>query len=72
MAYEKITYEVGATGVATIALDDPDTRNALSDDLLAELIVALGSARDDAAVRCLVLTSTHDTVFSSGGNLSGF
>jgi enoyl-CoA hydratase len=72
MPYEKITYEVGATGVATIALDDPDTRNALSDDLLADLIDALGSARDDAAVRCLVLTSTHDTVFSSGGNLSGF
>jgi enoyl-CoA hydratase len=72
MSYEKITYEVGATGVATIALDDPDTRNALSDDLLTELIDALGSARDDAAVRCLVLTSTHDTVFSSGGNLSGF
>jgi enoyl-CoA hydratase len=72
MSYEKITYEVGATGVATIALDDPDTRNALADDLLAELIDALGSARDDAAVRCLVLTSTHETVFSSGGNLSGF
>jgi enoyl-CoA hydratase/carnithine racemase len=72
MAYEKITYGVAATGVATIALDDPDTRNALSDDLLEELIDALGSARDDAAVRCLVLTSTHETVFSSGGNLSGF
>jgi enoyl-CoA hydratase len=72
MSYEKITYEVGATGVATIALNDPDTRNALSDDLLAELIDALGSARVDAAVRCLVLTSTHETVFSSGGNLSGF
>ena len=72
MPYEKITYEVAATGVATIALDDPDTRNALSDDLLEELIDALGSAGDDAAVRCLVLTSTHETVFSSGGNLSGF
>jgi enoyl-CoA hydratase len=72
MPYEKITYEVAATGVATIALDDPDTRNALSDDLLEELIDALGSARDDPAVRCLVLTSTHATVFSSGGNLSGF
>jgi enoyl-CoA hydratase/carnithine racemase len=72
MSYEKITYEVPATGVATIALDDPDTRNALSDDLLEELIEALGAARDDAAVRCVVLTSTHETVFSSGGNLSGF
>ena len=72
MPYANITYEVAATGVATIALDAPDTRNALSDDLLEELTDALGRARDDAAVRCLVLTSTHETVFSSGGNLSGF
>ena len=71
MAYEKITYAVEA-GVATVALDDPDTRNALSDELLSELGDALRAARDDDAVRCLVLTSTHETVFSSGGNLGGF
>ncbi|MHB1570970.1 MAG: enoyl-CoA hydratase/isomerase family protein [Solirubrobacteraceae bacterium] len=72
MAYEKITYEVAATGVATIALNEPETRNALSDALLAELLDALEEARDDPAVRCLVLTSTHHSVFSSGGNLGGF
>ena len=72
MPYEKIRYELATTGVATVALDDPNTRNALSDDLLDELIDALGCARADPAVRCLVLTSTHETVFSSGGNLSGF
>src|SRR5450755_5194430 len=71
MTYEKITYEVAA-GVATIALDEPETRNALSDEVLAELIVALEAARDDDAVRCVVLTSTHESVFSSGGNLGGF
>ena len=71
MAYGKITYAVEA-GVATVALDDPDTRNALSDELLSELGDALRAARDDDAVRCLVLTSTHETVFSSGGNLGGF
>ena len=72
MAYETIRYEVAPTGVATIALDQPETRNALSDELLGDLIAALESARDDDAVRCLVLTSTHAKVFSSGGNLSGF
>ncbi|HEY5428161.1 MAG TPA: enoyl-CoA hydratase/isomerase family protein [Solirubrobacteraceae bacterium] len=72
MAYEKITYEVAPTGVATIALNEPETRNALSDDLLAELVSALQAARDDSAVHCLVLTSTHHSVFSSGGNLGGF
>jgi enoyl-CoA hydratase len=71
MSYEKITYAV-KDGVATLALDDPDTRNALSDELLSELVDALRSARDDDAVRCLVLASTHATVFSSGGNLGGF
>jgi enoyl-CoA hydratase len=72
MPYDTITYEVAQTGVATIALNQPQTRNALSDELLTDLIAALQSARDDDAVRCVVLTSTHDRVFSSGGNLGGF
>ena len=36
------------------------------------LLAAFAAARDDAAVRCVVLTSTHEKVFSSGGNLAGF
>ena len=61
-----------ADGVATIALDQPDTRNALSDELLDDLHAALVRARDDEGVRCVVLTSTHEKVFSSGGDLRGF
>jgi enoyl-CoA hydratase/carnithine racemase len=72
MAYDTLTYNVSDTGVATIALDQPDTRNALSDELLTELIAALEAARDDAEVRCVVLTSTHERVFSAGANLAGF
>jgi enoyl-CoA hydratase len=71
MSFDCLRYAV-ADGVATIALDQPDTRNALSDELLDELIAAFGAARDDASVRCVVLTSTHEKVFSSGGNLAGF
>jgi enoyl-CoA hydratase/carnithine racemase len=67
-----VRYDVADTGVATIALDDPDTRNSLSDPMLDALIDAFEMARDDDAVRCVVLTSTHDKVFSSGGNLGGF
>jgi enoyl-CoA hydratase/carnithine racemase len=40
--------------------------------LLGDLIAALQAARDDDAVRCVVLTSTHDRVFSAGANLGGF
>jgi enoyl-CoA hydratase/carnithine racemase len=72
MTYATIRYDVAPNGVATLALDQPETRNALSDELLNDLVTALEQARDDPAVRCLVLTSTHEKVFSSGGNLAGF
>jgi enoyl-CoA hydratase len=72
LTYETVRYEVGGTGVATIAMDQPDTRNALSDELLSDLVAAFESAREDEAVRCVVLGSTHPTTFSSGGNLAGF
>jgi enoyl-CoA hydratase len=72
MGYDTLRYAVADTGVATIALDEPETRNALSDAVLDDLLAAFAEARDDDAVRCVVLTSTHDKVFSSGGNLAGF
>ena len=70
-SFETVAYEVDG-GVATIALDQPDTRNALSDALLDDLLAALRAAREDDAVRCVVLASTHPKVFSAGGNLAGF
>jgi enoyl-CoA hydratase len=69
---DTVRYEVAETGVATLALDQPQTRNALSDEVLDDLIGAFEAARADAAVRCVVLTSTHEKVFSSGGNLAEF
>ena len=72
MPNEKVLYDVRDDGVATIALDEPDTRNALSTELLTGLIGAFELARADDGVRCVVLTSTHDTVFSAGGSLDQF
>jgi enoyl-CoA hydratase len=72
MPYDTLLYDVADNGVATISLNQPDTRNALSDQLLDDLLEALAEARADDAVRCVVLASTHEKVFSSGGNLAGF
>src|SRR3954453_8036489 len=72
MPYETILYDVSDAGVATITLNQPDTRNALSNELLGELIDAFTSAQQDDKVRCVVLASSHDRVFSSGANLGGF
>jgi 3-hydroxypropionyl-coenzyme A dehydratase len=73
MELETVAYEADAeSGVARIALDHPETRNALSDRVLDDLLAALAAAKADDAVRCVVLASTHETVFSSGGDLAGF
>ena len=56
--------------ITTITLDSPDNRNALSQQLLAELDDAVLGARDDNDVRAVVLTATG-TTFCSGADLSG-
>ena len=71
-SYDTLRWAVDDLGVATIALDEPDSRNALSDAVMSDLLVAFAAARDDDAVRCVVLASTHPTTFSAGGNLGGF
>jgi enoyl-CoA hydratase/carnithine racemase len=72
MDYATVLYEVRDDGVATIAMNAPESRNALSNELMGELIDAFESARDDERVRCVVLGSTHEKVFSAGGNLDQF
>jgi enoyl-CoA hydratase/carnithine racemase len=69
---EKVLYEVAEDGVATITLNDPDTRNALSVELLGGLYEAFEVARAEDRVRCVVLASGHERTFSSGANLGGF
>jgi enoyl-CoA hydratase len=61
-----------ADGVATITLNEPDTRNALSPELLLGLIEAFRRAQEDPDARCAVLCSSHERTFSSGANLGGF
>jgi enoyl-CoA hydratase/carnithine racemase len=72
VATDAVLYALADSGVATITLNDPDTRNALSAELLLGLTEAFERARDDDAVRCVVLGSSHEKVFSSGANLGGF
>jgi enoyl-CoA hydratase len=72
VSYETILYDVRHDGVATVTLNTPDNRNALTNELLGELTSAFESARDDERVRCVVLTSSHEKVFSAGASLDQF
>jgi enoyl-CoA hydratase len=71
VAYETILYDV-RDGVATVTLDSPANRNALSNELMDELTDAFKAAGEDERVRCVVLTSSHEKVFSAGASLDQF
>jgi enoyl-CoA hydratase len=71
VAYEQLLYDVDA-GVATVTLNRPEQRNALSAQLLAELVDAMRRARDDDEVRAVVLTGAGEKVFCAGADLGGF
>jgi enoyl-CoA hydratase/carnithine racemase len=71
MADEQLLYEV-SDGVATLTLNRPEQRNALSPQLLGELVDALRGARDDQRVKAVVLTGAGGKVFCAGADLGGF
>jgi methylglutaconyl-CoA hydratase len=60
--------EIDARGVATITLNRPANRNALSVELIESLASSLASAIADDAVRVIVLTG-KGTVFCAGADL---
>lgn len=68
MTDELVHFHVTA-GVATITLDSPHNRNALSRQLVTELSQRLDATADDDAVRAVVLTHTGGT-FCAGADLS--
>ncbi|MDP9228301.1 MAG: enoyl-CoA hydratase-related protein [Actinomycetota bacterium] len=70
-ADKELLYGV-SDGVARVTLNRPDQRNALNGTLLAQLVAAMQTARDDDAVRAVVLTGAGDKVFCAGADLGGF
>ena len=71
MSYEQILYDVSES-VATVTLNRPEQRNALSGQMLEELVDAMSTARQDDEVRAVVLTGAGDKVFCAGADLGGF
>src|SRR5438552_16919856 len=69
MTYNLIDLTI-RSGIATLTLNRPDKRNAMSDDMRAELIGALESIAADKAIRALVLTGAGKG-FCAGGDVAG-
>jgi methylglutaconyl-CoA hydratase len=68
--YRKVTYQVDG-GIARIALNRPERRNALDQELLAELRDALRVAAADDGVRVVLVTGAGKD-FCSGMDLRAF
>lgn len=60
-----------AAGVATVTIDRPEKRNALSVEMLAELVAAFEDLPGRDGVRVMVVRGTDD-VFSAGADIEEF
>jgi enoyl-CoA hydratase/carnithine racemase len=60
-----------ADGVATLTINRPDRRNALSWEVLRELREAVSFVRGEPEARVVVVTGAGDRAFSAGADLSG-
>ncbi len=69
MNYSLIDLQV-QNGIATLTLNRPDKRNAMSDDMRTEFIHALEHVTADKAIRALVLTGAGKG-FCAGGDIAG-
>lgn len=58
-----------ADGVATITINRPERRNALSWDVIAQMRTRLAEAKADTAVRVVVITGDGDKAFCAGADL---
>lgn len=69
MAYDLITLQVQGS-IATLTLNRPDKRNAMSDDMRTEFIDALERVAADKSIKALVLTGAGKG-FCAGGDIAG-
>src|SRR3954451_10184629 len=68
-AYEHLQVERPSAGVALLTLDNPDLRNAMSDEMTASWAAAMAELAADRSLRAVVVTG-EGSAFCSGGNTS--
>ena len=69
MVYENLVYEK-RDGIAFVTFNRPKVLNALNRKTIEELQHALLDARDDGAVRVVILTGSGDKAFVAGADIN--
>mgnify|MGYP000601185001 CR=1 FL=1 len=62
-----VIYEV-SDGIATLTLNNPQERNSMTADMVAEIVTAMDAAESDPNVRVVIVTGTAPA-FCAGANL---
>ena len=68
-SYPHLRVERPVDGVALVTLDNPDLRNAMSDEMTASWVTAMAELAVDRSLRAVVVTG-EGSAFCSGGNTS--
>jgi len=68
-SYPHLRVERPVDGVALVTLDNPDLRNAMSDEMTASWVTAMTELAADRSLRAVVVTG-EGSAFCSGGNTS--
>jgi naphthoate synthase len=66
--YTDILYTKAEEGIAKIAINRPEVRNAFRPETIRELQAAFADARDDAGIGVVILTGEGKEAFCSGGD----
>ena len=66
---ELTSYRVDENGAGVVRLERPEARNAINTQMLNELLAHLATAREDDAVRVLVVSSSNHMGLSAGADL---
>jgi enoyl-CoA hydratase len=68
MEFRHVIYEKNE-GIATITLNRPEALNALSKEVVEEILRAVEDARTDENIRVVVLTGAGEKAFSAGADI---
>lgn len=69
MLYKNLLIEK-ADGLAILYINRPDAMNALNEELLRELKIALSEISTDDEIKALIITGTGDKAFVAGADIS--
>ncbi len=67
--FEHLRLDRPSDGVAVLTLDNPDMRNAMSDEMTSSWVAAMADLAADRSLRAVVVTG-EGSAFCSGGNTS--